>query len=68
MALHSWRILFRISGWILQGKAQLKARLAESIKLNPELLPYNITLLEFLKDQKAHGIGCNSVIFLPSGT
>jgi 4-hydroxybenzoate polyprenyltransferase len=55
LAMHSWPILIRIPGWILQGKAALKDRLADNIKLNPEILPYNNTLIEFLRDQKELG-------------
>lgn len=41
--------------WLLAGKAFLKQRLADSIKLNPATLPYNVALIDWLKQQKQLG-------------
>ncbi len=41
--------------WLARGKANLKKNLSEKIALNPETLPYNKELLEWLKKNKALG-------------
>lgn len=41
--------------WLLRGKAYLKHKIAERIALNPEALPYNAELLEYLKAQREAG-------------
>ncbi|WHZ25496.1 MAG: Integral membrane protein [Nitrospira sp.] len=41
--------------WLLAGKAFLKQKLADSVELNPATLPYNIQLIEWLKEQKELG-------------
>ncbi|MES2206326.1 MAG: UbiA family prenyltransferase [Pseudomonadota bacterium] len=38
-----------------QGKAALKAYIAKNITINPALLPYNITFLNWVKEQKTQG-------------
>lgn len=50
-----WSTLKRIPGWIVQGKAKFKEKLAQHIQLNPALLPYNDTLVQYLKREKSHG-------------
>lgn len=46
---------FRIFAWLLSGKAVLKARLADFADLDPAVLPYNESLVAWLRDQKAAG-------------
>ena len=41
--------------WLMQGKAYLKKKLSDSVMLNPATLPYNLPLIEWLKDQKTLG-------------
>jgi phosphoglycolate phosphatase-like HAD superfamily hydrolase len=41
--------------WLLAGKACLKQKLVDSIKLNPATLPYNVELIDWLKQQKQLG-------------
>lgn len=41
--------------WLLKGKAHLKKKLASSAKIDPKILPYNINLIEWLKDQRSLG-------------
>ncbi len=53
--LNNLAVLIRIPGWLLQGKAKVKAKLAGQTKLNPALLPFNKNLLNYLSQQKASG-------------
>lgn len=46
---------FAILGWLLQGKAVLKGRLAENTRLEVATLPYNQELLAWLRTEKARG-------------
>lgn len=41
--------------WLMKGKAELKQKLAKQITLSIELLPYNETFIEWLKQQKTQG-------------
>jgi 4-hydroxybenzoate polyprenyltransferase len=41
--------------WLLAGKVFLKQKLADSIELNPATLPYNVQLIDWLKEQKKLG-------------
>ena len=54
IALRHWRSL-KVLLWLTKGKAPFKAKLAEEIILNPELLPYNEVVLSYLKEQKSLG-------------
>jgi len=45
----------RIPLWLMQGKAVLKRNLASRSSFDAALLPYNETLLEWLKEQRAAG-------------
>lgn len=47
--------VLRIPGWLAQGKAALKGRLASLVSIDPASLPYNPDLLDWLKAQKAQG-------------
>lgn len=42
-------------GWLFKGKIYLKNKIFSQIHIPPHLLPYNITLLEFLKAEKNKG-------------
>jgi 4-hydroxybenzoate polyprenyltransferase/phosphoserine phosphatase len=41
--------------WLLQGKSVLKRRLAERANFNPECLPYQSEVIEFLRAERASG-------------
>ena len=41
--------------WLMQGKAYLKQKLSSYVTLNPATLPYNLQLIEWLKEQKQSG-------------
>lgn len=47
--------VFRIPGWLAQGKAHLKRKIAGLASCDPSLLPYNQTLLDWLRTQRAQG-------------
>ncbi|MET3118492.1 4-hydroxybenzoate polyprenyltransferase/phosphoserine phosphatase [Undibacterium sp. GrIS 1.8] len=47
--------VLRIPYWLSQGKASLKRHLANLVDFDASLLPYNLDLLEWLRDQKASG-------------
>lgn len=46
---------FRVLGWLIRGKGFLKRKLAEAYELDPATLPYNETLVAFLKAERANG-------------
>jgi 4-hydroxybenzoate polyprenyltransferase/phosphoserine phosphatase len=45
----------RIPLWLTQGKAKLKDHLAQRTEIEPSSLPYNLKLIEWLKEQKTKG-------------
>lgn len=47
--------LLRLSLWLPQGKAVVKQNLATRARFDPQHLPYNEALLEWLRQQKAAG-------------
>lgn len=47
--------VLRIPLWLGQGKAVLKRHLANGSTFNPEALPYNLVLLDWLRQQKRAG-------------
>ncbi|WP_229726346.1 UbiA family prenyltransferase [Oxalicibacterium faecigallinarum] len=47
--------LFACLGWLLRGRGYLKAQIAERVALDVSLLPYNDTLLSWLREQHARG-------------
>jgi 4-hydroxybenzoate polyprenyltransferase/phosphoserine phosphatase len=47
--------MLKIPLWLARGKATMKRRISALASLNPETLPYNQPLLEWLKEQKAAG-------------
>jgi phosphoserine phosphatase len=59
--------IFKIIGWLLRGRACLKQRLAEVVKLDASSLNYNDNLLKFIRKKKRKGgkiflaTGCNQV-------
>lgn len=46
---------YRMLGWLLQGKARLKAELARASAVDVTSLPYNEEVLAFLRDARAAG-------------
>jgi 4-hydroxybenzoate polyprenyltransferase/phosphoserine phosphatase len=46
---------WRLPLWLLRGKSQLKARLAERAELDPALLPYNAGLIAYLRAERNKG-------------
>lgn len=47
--------LFKLPLWLLHGKANLKMMVAEKSHFDPSKLPYNIELIEWLRQQKNIG-------------
>jgi 4-hydroxybenzoate polyprenyltransferase len=47
--------LLRLSVWLPQGKAVVKQNLATRARFDPQHLPYNEPLLQWLREQKAAG-------------
>lgn len=47
--------IFWMPIWLFKGKAEFKAKIAEIVNLNVALLPYNLPLIEWLKQQRALG-------------
>ena len=41
--------------WLLQGRAQLKRKIAEQTDIDPAILPYNEEVVNFLKDEHQRG-------------
>jgi 4-hydroxybenzoate polyprenyltransferase len=54
-AATDWRILPALADLVRRGRAALKERIASIAPLDPELLPYNAELIEFLRREKARG-------------
>lgn len=48
-------LLFMIPLWLSNGRAKLKANVAEQTDLNVTLLPYNKPLIDWLKNKKNNG-------------
>lgn len=48
-------LAFLLPFWLLAGKAQLKARIARSVSLDPAALPYHQPLLAYLRQRRAAG-------------
>jgi hypothetical protein len=49
-----WNV-FLVPFWLLSGKAGLKHRIAQRVRLEPAALPYNQELLAWVREQKASG-------------
>lgn len=49
-----WLFLF-LPFWLLSGRAALKQRVAQHVKIAPSLLPYNRSLLAWITTEKASG-------------
>lgn len=49
-----WDVV-RLPVWLAAGKASLKQKLAAGVHVDPATLPYNLSLLAWLKDQRAAG-------------
>ena len=46
---------FLLIPWLMKGKAYMKNKLFQIVAIDPELLPYNAELLEFLKSESDNG-------------
>ena len=46
---------FRLPGWLLRGKAELKQQIAKRVDFDPVSLPYNLDFVEWLRHQHAAG-------------
>jgi 4-hydroxybenzoate polyprenyltransferase/phosphoserine phosphatase len=47
--------LLRLPGWLLQGKARVKAEIGKRVTLDVRHLPYNRKLIEYLESEKGEG-------------
>ena len=47
--------LFQLPGWLAQGRAEFKAKLADKVIVDPAALPLNETVVEMLQDARAAG-------------
>jgi len=47
--------IFPLIGWLFKGKAYFKEQVAQRTHMEVSLLPYNETLIEYLKEEKAKG-------------
>lgn len=54
-ALKDFTVLFRIPGWLAQGKARLKEELARRWPFDPAYLPYNQHLIAYLRELREQG-------------
>ncbi|MGD8796084.1 MAG: UbiA family prenyltransferase [Thiohalophilus sp.] len=54
LAERPWMVLV-LPFWLLGGKAAFKERLSQQLQLDPQTLPYNQPLLEFLQAEKQRG-------------
>ncbi|MFO1305782.1 MAG: UbiA family prenyltransferase [Burkholderiales bacterium] len=46
---------FVLPWWLVRGRAYFKARVAGAIELDPESLPYNAELVDFLREERRSG-------------
>lgn len=44
--------IFQIITWLMQGRSVSKEKLAKLVTINPEYLPYETELIDYLKEQK----------------
>ena len=47
--------LFLAPFWLLKGKAYLKDKFSDLVSINPEILPYNNNVLEYIRKEKENG-------------
>ena len=47
--------LFRVPLWLLQGKAVLKAEIAARVTLQPEILPYDREIIQWIESERTLG-------------
>ena len=47
--------LWRVPGWLLQGKAFFKDKLASTVRLDPATLPYRKPVIDIIRAEKASG-------------
>jgi 4-hydroxybenzoate polyprenyltransferase len=50
-----WWMIFALPLWLLRGRALLKRRLAEQVRIDAATLPYNEELLAWLREERARG-------------
>jgi 4-hydroxybenzoate polyprenyltransferase len=55
LGLQDWRFLFCMPIWLLRGKANFKEKVSQKKLPDPKLLPYNLTVLNYLKKEKENG-------------
>ena len=48
-------VLFQVIGWLMKGRPILKAELAKRFLPDPALLPWNESVLEYVKKEKTNG-------------
>jgi 4-hydroxybenzoate polyprenyltransferase len=49
------RAVAKVPLWLTSGRGRLESEVAERVKINPELLPYDPAVLEYLRDKRACG-------------
>jgi UbiA prenyltransferase family/haloacid dehalogenase-like hydrolase len=47
--------LLKLPFWLLTGRANFKAKVAQAVSIDPTLLPYRTDLLDYLRSQKQQG-------------
>ena len=47
--------IFLAPFWLLKGKAYLKDKFSDLVSINPEILPYNNNVLEYIRKEKENG-------------
>jgi hypothetical protein len=50
--------VFRLAGWLITGKSNLKAQLAYAVDIDPASLPYNAPLITWLRERNQIVIYC----------
>ena len=55
LGIQDWRLLFRMPLWLLQGKAKFKEKVSQKNLPDPKLLPYNSSVLNYLRKEKENG-------------
>lgn len=47
--------LFKLPFWLMEGRAQFKAKIGSQVDISAETLPYNHDLIEYLRSEKSKG-------------
>jgi len=53
---HNVLLVFLLPLWLLKGKAYFKDQIARRTKLSPEFLPYNETVINYVKERNKEGV------------